>query len=210
MKLKPEELQGKGYELKDSLYHDDLVPFLKESLKNRTAVINVYYGLNILLLLIIAVIMGYDFYYDPSFTWAGRLSYLSFGLLFSLLLIPIHEYLHSLAYKYVGATKTSYDMNLKKFYFMALADRFVMNLKEFRIVALTPFVIITALCLLAFIFPLGIWKHTVISILLIHTAFCSGDFALLNYFEFNKSKDLVIYDDIESGTSYFYERSGTI
>ncbi len=208
MELKPEELLNEGYILKDSLYHDDLIPFLKESLNKSSAVINLYYVFNILLFLIIVGLLGFDFYFDPNFTWASRLSFLSFGFLFSLLLIPLHEYLHALAYKFVGATKTSYDMNLKKFYFMALADQFVMNLREFRIVALTPFVCISALCLLALIFPLGIWKYTVMALLLIHTAFCSGDFALLNYFEINKSKDLVIYDDIEKGASYFYERPG--
>ena len=206
MELRPEELLNEGYVLKDSLYHDDLIPFLKESLNKSSTVIKLYYGLNILLFLIIVALISFDFYYDPHFTWAGRFSFLSFGLLFSFLLIPLHEYLHSLAYKFVGAKKTSYDMNLRKFYFMALADRFVMNLKEFRIVALTPFVCISVLCLLAFIIPLGIWKYTVMALLLTHTAFCSGDFALLNYFELNKSKDLVTYDDVEKGVSYIYER----
>ena len=33
---------------------------------------------------------------------------------------------------------------------------------------------------------------------------CSGDFGLLNYFEFNKEKQIVTYDDVENKISYFY------
>ena len=33
---------------------------------------------------------------------------------------------------------------------------------------------------------------------------CSGDFGLLSYFEFNKDKQVVTYDDIENKISYFY------
>jgi len=54
-------------------------------------------------------------------------------------LIPSHEYIHVLAYKSKGAKNTSCDANLKKFYFMAIAYRFVANKKEFQIVALAPF-----------------------------------------------------------------------
>lgn len=209
MKLRPEDLIKEGYVLKDRLYHDDLIPFLKESLKNRTFVIQLYYALNILLLLIIFLFFGIDYYYSPIFSWGLKISYLSLGILLSFFLIPIHEYLHSLAYKFVGATKTSYDVNLKKFYFMALADQFVMDYKEFRIVALTPFVCISLACIMIFIFPLGIFKYTAIAILLTHTAFCSGDFALWNYFEYNRNIGLVIYDDIEKRVSYFYQRIET-
>ena len=210
MRLKPAELTSEGYFLKARLPHDDLIPFLKESLKNKTIIVQCYYGLNLLLILVILIFFAFDYFYDPSFGWGKGIAFISYGILLSFLLVPLHEYLHSLAYKYVGAPNTSYDMNLKKFYFMALADQFVMNNKEFRIVALTPFVCISLLCLVIFLFPLGIFKYTVIAILLTHTAFCSGDFALWNYFESNKSKDLVIYDDVEKRVSYFYERPSTV
>lgn len=48
------------------------------------------------------------------------------------------------------------------------------------------------------------WNLTIIGVLLAHTAMCSGDFGLLNYFEFNKDKKVVTYDDIEHKISYFY------
>jgi hypothetical protein len=45
---------------------------------------------------------------------------------------------------------------------------------------------------------------TVLSIYLTHTAFCSGDFGLLSYFDFNKDKEVVTYDDRAGKVSYFY------
>jgi hypothetical protein len=44
-------------------------------------------------------------------------------------------------------------------------------------------------------------------ILFAHTAMCSGDFGLLNYFEFYKDKEIVTYDDVENKISYFYEQT---
>jgi hypothetical protein len=48
------------------------------------------------------------------------------------------------------------------------------------------------------------WTLTIVGILLTHTAMCSGDFGLLSYFEYNKKKQVVTYDDIENKVSYFY------
>jgi len=37
---------------------------------------------------------------------------------------------------------------------------------------------------------------------------CAGDFGILSYFEFNKEKQVVTYDDVENNVSYFYGKSG--
>jgi len=37
-----------------------------------------------------------------------------------------------------------------------------------------------------------------------HTAGCSGDFALLSYFYSFWEKDPLTFDDVEAGVSYFY------
>ena len=122
----------------------------------------------------------------------------------AFLLVPLHEYIHVLAYKSQGATNTSYDANLKKFYFMALADKFVANKKEFEVVALAPFTSITTI-LIIFLFVVShTWALTIVGILLTHTAMCSGDFGLLSYFEFHKDKKVVTFDDVENKVSYFY------
>jgi hypothetical protein len=33
---------------------------------------------------------------------------------------------------------------------------------------------------------------------------CSGDFGLISYFEYNKERQIVTFDDVEQKLSYFY------
>ena len=87
---------------------------------------------------------------------------------------------------------------------MALADKFVANRKEFQIVALLPFIVISTTLLILLCFAGQVWSFTILGVLLTHTAFCSGDFGLLSYFDYHKDKDVVTYDDIENRISYFY------
>ncbi|MEO5947545.1 MAG: DUF3267 domain-containing protein, partial [Chitinophagaceae bacterium] len=78
------------------------------------------------------------------------------------------------------------------------------NRKEFQIVALAPFTVITTILLISLFFAGQLWSLTILGILLTHTAFCSGDFGLLSYFDFHKDKEVVTYDDVENKISYFY------
>jgi hypothetical protein len=129
------------------------------------------------------------------------------GFSIAFLLVPLHEYIHVLAYKSQGAKNTSYDSNIKKFFFMALADKFVASKNEFRIVALAPFVSITSILLLMLTISSYSWTLTILGILLCHTAMSSGDFALLSYLEFHRDKEIVTYDNVGEKTSYFYGRT---
>ncbi len=207
MKLKPEELEKEGYVLLSSLHHDELIPFLKESFNTKSAVIRTYhiFLLSLLVALVLIVILVRD--ETANMVWANKMMYISYGVLASLLIIPIHELLHAWAYKYLGARSTSFDVNWKKLYFMAMADQFVVNYREFRIVALTPLVVISSLCLILLILPIGIWKLSVIVFFLLHSIFSSGDIILLNYFEIHKEKGLLTYDDKQARMSYFYQIS---
>jgi hypothetical protein len=118
--------------------------------------------------------------------------------------VPLHEYIHVLAYRSQGAVNTSYAANLKKFFFMALADKFVANKKEFEVVALAPFVVISMAAVILFLVLSKEWQLSMAGLLLAHTAMCSGDFGLLSYFEMHKDKQVVTYDDVENKLSYFY------
>jgi hypothetical protein len=132
------------------------------------------------------------------------LTYLAYGLAIAFALLPVHEFIHAVAYKSQGAEKTSYDASLMKFYFLAVADRFVANRKEFQVVALAPFIVITSVLLILLLLTDPFWRMAVLGILLTHTAFCSGDFGLLSYFAFHKDKEVVTYDDKGNKVSYFY------
>ncbi|MBK9290983.1 MAG: DUF3267 domain-containing protein [Bacteroidetes bacterium] len=205
MKIRPEELEEKGYIKLDELGHKELVPFVQTYIKKTTKYSVFYYISNI----IIFGVVGYLFvqnYNLPDYSFGERFAHFSYGLAIAFVLLPLHEYIHVLAYKSQGATKTSYDANLKKFYFMALADKFVANKKEFEVVALAPFVIITTILTIALFSVNANWTLTIASILLAHTAMCSGDFGLLSFFEFHKDKEPVTYDDVENKISYFYGR----
>lgn len=206
MKIKPDQLTEKGYILLDKLGHMELVTFIQTYIKKITKYSILYYLSNLL----IFGLAGYLFitgFNKPNFDLGNRFTHFGYGLAIAFALLPLHEYIHVLAYKSQGATNTSYDANLKKFYFMALADKFIANKKEFEVVALAPFVLITTVLIILLFVVNPNWTLTIMGILLTHTAMCSGDFGLLSYFEFHKDKEIVTYDDVENKISYFYEQS---
>jgi len=205
MKLKPEDLTQQGYSLLDKLDHSELVPFVRMYIRKRTKFSVLYYFCNIAS---VALIVFYFIKYNgsPGFSIGKGFSYMSYGLAFTLLLIPLHEFIHALAYKSQGAKQTSYDMHLKKFYFLAMADKFVANKREFQIVALAPFVIISSSAIVGLFFAAPLWSFAMLGILLMHTACCSGDFAMLSYFDFHNDISVVTYDDKENKVSYFYAK----
>ena len=83
-----------------------------------------------------------------NFIIGDGLTYLCYGFAIAFTLVPIHEYIHALAYKSQGAATTSFDANWKKFYFMAIADKFVASKKEFQIIALAPFITINLILII--------------------------------------------------------------
>jgi len=203
MKINPEELSERGFIKLHELGHKELVPFIRTYMKKRTKYSLIYYLSN----MVVFALVGYFFAkgaHLPNYSFGDRFTHFAYGLAIAFALLPLHEYIHVLAYKSQGARSTSYDANLKKFYFMALADRFVANKKEFEVVALAPFILITTALTFILLLVNSDWALTIASILLAHTAMCSGDFGLLSYFEFNKDKKVVTYDDVANKISYFY------
>lgn len=203
MKIKPAELTGQGYILLDKLEHDALAPFLKKYLNKRTRTSILYYAITIFIILSAVVLFVFNDHSGKKEFGNWCFHFFS-GFLLSFLLIPLHEYIHVLAYRFLGADKTSFSANMKKFHFLALADQFVADRKEFRIIALSPFI---SLSLLMMIIIPWVPYHTIITILgilFMHTAMCSGDFALISYLEYYHSRQIVTYDDVEMKTSFFY------
>lgn len=203
MKIKPEELPENGYSIIDKLDHKELVPFIRTYMKKRTKYSIIYYLSNFIVFGLAGFFLFQGFNL-PDYSLGDRFTHFAYGLAIAFLLVPLHEYIHVLAYKSQGAINTSYDANLRKFYFMALADKFVANKKEFEVVALAPFVVISSLLIILLFVVNQNWSVTIIGVLLTHTAMCSGDFGLLSYFEFYKNRQVVTYDDTENKISYFY------
>lgn len=206
MKLQPAELAEHGYVLLDKLGHQELIPFVRTYLQKKTP-ISLFYTCSNIVMAAAIVLWFWKNDGTGNFSVGDGITHLSYGLAIAFGLIPIHEFIHVLAYRSQGALNTSYDANWKKFYFMALADKFVANKKEFRVVALAPFVVISTVLIVLLFFVSQLWTFTVLGVLLTHTAFSSGDFGLLSYFDFHKDKEIVTYDDKENGISYFYGRT---
>lgn len=202
MQTHPSELANLGYEIDIRLNHKELIPFVKKSLKLPSKSAQFYRICNFVLFGTL-LISGVAFVLIDALSFDDFFTHLGFGAAMAFGLIPIHECIHVLAYRFVGAKNTSLDANLKKFYFLALADQFIANRKEFCIVALAPFVAISALCLLIMPFVGGYWHISLFGVLTLHTAFCSGDFGLLAYMEYHKDAEPLTYDDVSNGFSYF-------
>jgi hypothetical protein len=170
MKLKPEELEENGYILLDRMDHSELIPFVKMCLSKRTWFTMTYY-LSTIVFFAFLLFFCLKLYHSGSYTIIKIFLQVLLGLLLTLTLIPVHEFIHALAYKFQGAKNTSYDVNLKKFYFLAIADRFVASKREFQIVALAPFLVISLVLLMAAFLTGELWKVTILTMLMTHSAF---------------------------------------
>jgi hypothetical protein len=127
-------------------------------------------------------------------------------IILPILIIPIHELLHIIPYYFSGARNIRIGMDLKQYLFYVTAHRYVALPVQFRIVAVTPFIVISAvLIFLIFLLP-GMWKWSLSIFLFVHATMCAGDFALLNLYFLNKDKKLYTWDDADKQEAYFYEK----
>lgn len=121
-----------------------------------------------------------------------------------LVLVPIHEFIHGLAFRSIGAPRVGYGYSLKSVMVFAYSQLFPATMRETAFVALLPFLIITTgLCVGLVVWPayLTFW----LLLLLIHTAICMGDFALVRYYLKNRHRTIYTYDDVEGKRhSYFF------
>ncbi|NLG70748.1 MAG: DUF3267 domain-containing protein [Chloroflexi bacterium] len=130
---------------------------------------------------------------------------LALGFAAFLLIVPLHEALHALVYRLTGAQDVRFRLSKPELYAYVIAHNFVVNQRGFTWVALAPFLVINAL-LAALIFILPDLRPYLLAVLLFHVSGCSGDWALLSYLWENREKEVLTYDNAETGKSYFYER----
>jgi len=209
MNLSPEELESNGYKLIETLEHKELVPFVKRYLYRYGFWPLGYLAFLLLMLLTIGALAGYMIEMKQSIHFQDILGKTFIGFALSFLLIPLHEYIHAIAYRVCGAREVSYDADLKKMVFMAIAHRFVAGAKEFRFVAIAPFAAITILAFAVTPFLGGHYIFTAMGLIFMHAAFCGGDFAMLSYLDLHKDKEVVTWDDKENKVTYFYGKSKT-
>lgn len=196
-----------SYTLLLMLPHDNALSFVEKQIRGKTVIVRTYIIFNLLLLTTILLLAALDIW-QGHLTFLVLLKYFGIGsILVFTVLIPVHEGLHGLAYKIIGAPEISFGANWRKFYFYAVANRFLVNKKAFLFVALLPFLVISLVVLALLIFATVHLKWALLSIFLLHSAACAGDFAMLGFYEEHRyAKELLTYDDVEQKRSYFYVR----
>jgi hypothetical protein len=130
------------------------------------------------------------------------------AVLFSFtLLVAIHELLHGIALKLAGAPKVTFGGIIKKFIFFAEAENFILGKRSFLFVAFTPFVVMQVVTILGIIFwysaPLLFFF---LSVMVIHSFFCSGDVALVTIFYRFPGRDTFMYDNSAEKKSFYFVR----
>lgn len=203
--MEVEDLDRLGYVELDVMDHDNIMPFIRTYL-GKSVASKWIFAIACFLPLGFAVVSIVGLHLRDKLPWGEGVNLLFLGIACAFLLIPVHECIHMLAYRSQGATRTSFGVDLKRFVFLALADRFVADRRAFRIVAAAPFVMITVCLLVPMAFVHAQAQLVLLGALSMHTACCSGDLGLLAYFDHHRGKDVVTYDDVAAKRSYFLAR----
>ena len=198
----PEELESEDvYEKLADLDHNEMVPFIMENLRSRNPLTAIFkHGTMIL----IAIVL---------FVWIGRWNTNAFfiglgaGVLFTFTVgVLLHELLHLIVYKILGAKKTKLKFLLSQGAVAAVADHFVVSEKEFYWLAITPFAVLTAAGLVALFMTWGWIFYAVSTFLILHSTACLGDFSMAGYMYEHRQDSIYTFDDVENDKSSFYKR----
>ncbi|QHT69617.1 DUF3267 domain-containing protein [Rhodocytophaga rosea] len=207
MSLQPETLHNpEEYTLLRELAHQDLLAFVQAQLRIKNSIRTVFYALNIAIVCLVALVIFLR-YRNGQLQGIDVLLQASLGFaLFFFILLPLHEWIHGLAYRKVGAEKVSYVAQWRKLIFYALADRFVAGKKAFYFVAFAPCVVINIILLIGFLLSGVQTEFVFLSALLLHMSGCIGDFAMVSFFHQHRHKEVYTYDDALAAKTYFYAK----
>lgn len=181
--------------------HDEIVEFIKPWLKKKNVYTRIYNYTLMSGLFIISSYFSYT-YFSGEFQMKA-VSDLFLGAALGFLVIPLHEWLHGIAYKMMGAPKIDYRANWKKLVFYAAADGYTAGYKEFRFVALLPFSVISSLGLTIMVWSGFEWAVLMVGFIFSHAACCGGDFGLLSYMYEHKDQGIVTLDDMAKKETLF-------
>ena len=203
----PEELNYEnGYEFVKELRHDDIVEFVISQIKQLRWPMVLFYGFNLILIFLIVAFTAGNVIHT-YISWGLYWQFLLFGLIAGMILIiPVHEIIHGMAYKLAGAPKVKFGADLKQMMFYASAPGFVAARYDFYVVAFSPFVLINLFFISGIVFGSIQLQWGSLVALFIHSTMCIGDFAMVNYFTSFRGREIYTYDDHKQKRSYFYIR----
>jgi len=140
---------------------------------------------------------------NPSYTSGSRLSELIWLMIGYVAALKVHEDIHALTYKAIGAPAVRFVAEWRKGLIYTIADRFVVNQREYLRLALTPLVAISVvLGGLYFLIPER--DLLIAGLLCFHTLSCIGDIAIVNFLWTRRDQVIFSYDDLKLHKSYFY------
>ncbi|HEX7830141.1 MAG TPA: DUF3267 domain-containing protein [Thermoanaerobaculia bacterium] len=197
-----DELATGGYTLLGVLTHASLGKFVVEYFLRRTSWLTRAHHLMSLTTIVAIVLVALR----QERSWLYCLE--SFGaalVVLFVIVLPIHELVHAIAYRLVGARDVRWDYSARMLAVWVVAHRFVADARAFAFVALAPFVIINAALIIAAL----IWPSIAVFLLFVllwHLHGASGDWALLNFMWLHRADGFWTYDDADAGRSWFYGR----
>ncbi|HEX7708946.1 MAG TPA: DUF3267 domain-containing protein [Thermoanaerobaculia bacterium] len=198
-----EQLSSDRYELLGQMTHATLADFVVEYFFRRmTWVVWLHHALSALTL---AAAIGVAAQQERGFIRGLG----DFGLAFVAMLVvllPVHELIHAIAYRLAGAGDIRWDFSVRMMAVWVIAHRFVVDTRQFAFVALAPFVVINAALIVSILlFPEA--AVFLLFVLLWHLHGCAGDWSLLNFVWINRDRGFWTFDDDNEGRSYFFGRA---
>lgn len=172
------------------LDHHDLARQIRPFLGGRTPVTAGYWLVNVLALaLAVKVALG------QSEVILG-FSQVCLGMVLGyLVLLPLHESAHALAYRALGYRNVSIRYDWRRLTASCIADLQVVDARRFATVCLAPFLLLNPVLLAAAAASAGPVQALCAGALLLHIGACSGDVALLNILWLGRGRPLFTYDD---------------
>ncbi len=182
----------------------EMIPFVLEQIRRRSPVSFSFLVLNLVLL---AGIIGYivQILSAEQLTLGKVIVWSLYGMAAgSLAVVPVHEGIHGLAYKLLGAGRVHFGADLQQMIFFVTSDRYPVSGKELSFLALAPFVMINLATV-----GIVLWLSPEIFLfpaffLFTHNLMCIGDFAVVNYVYLHPRR-VYSFDEVEQKRSYFFE-----
>jgi len=206
MKIKPHEIKtGKQFRLIHVLSYENVAPFVFSYIKKRNLASFSFFLFNLIYIVIGIVKLG-DYISSDIFSWNHLFLNIALGfIVIPLLLVPLHELIHALMYKLMGAPKIRFGADLSQYIFYVAADNYAINFKEMLVVAMTPFILISFILIFGAQSLNGGLSFSLILTLIAHGTMCIGDFAVLSFFFDNGFKDMITFDMVDEKKAYFYK-----
>jgi hypothetical protein len=198
-------LQNKGYTLDETFGHNDIIPFILRFLfaRNHVTIAFLLLNVSLLLWLIITAVFRIS---QNEISVGNAVLFAVLGGLSTVLLVPLHEGIHGLAYKIRGASRVIYRANWRKLYFMAIAPDFIVSRGSFYFIGLSPFLLISSGGIFASLYSGAFMQIFWVSLIFVHCTMCAGDFGLMSYFASKQGEDVVTFDDALNEKTYFLSR----